>query len=382
MSVRRLQMAIALAVVLGMGSTARAQWGYPGGYGGMGWGGWGGGGETVQGSVARGMGAFAAGAGQYNEQTAVANSINATTLARWNEYEYQAQKEANKNERLRRAQRQQTINTAREDVEKRLRDNPEQRDIFQGDALNLAVEDITDPRIYAKALKGAKVTIGGQTVRNIPFQYAPGGITVSIHRLTQEPPPKALMADRYAADRAAMKTVGPQIRESLKEGQIPDPALVDKALALVSALETKVATDLPKGSRDRNEADKYLKALHGLLAMLKTPAIDVLLAGAEKRPDINLGQLLEFMNAFNLRFGPATTPTQRLVYTNLWQKLDTLRDEVAPALASSAAPAPSSTAPHEFFQGMDYRDLNKKAPAPPAPPAAPAPPAPAVPPNS
>ena len=37
---------------------ARAQYRYPGGYGG--WGGWGGGGSTVQGSVARGMGVYAA----------------------------------------------------------------------------------------------------------------------------------------------------------------------------------------------------------------------------------------------------------------------------------------------------------------------------------
>ncbi len=54
---------------------------------------------------------------------------------------------------------------------------------------------------------------------------------------------------------------------------------------------------------------EFLKALHGLVAMLDTPALDLILAGVEKRPEATLGELLGFMNAFNFRFGPATTPT-------------------------------------------------------------------------
>ena len=62
-----------------MGTSARAQYHYPPGYGGYGWGGWGGGGTSSVGSTARGMGAFAAGAGYYNVNTAQARSINAQT---------------------------------------------------------------------------------------------------------------------------------------------------------------------------------------------------------------------------------------------------------------------------------------------------------------
>ena len=63
------------------GREAQAQYYYPYGYGygGYGFGGWG---ETPQGSIARGMGAFAAGAGVYNYDTAVADSINADTVIR------------------------------------------------------------------------------------------------------------------------------------------------------------------------------------------------------------------------------------------------------------------------------------------------------------
>jgi hypothetical protein len=71
-------------------------------------------------------------------------------------------------------------------VQKRLRDNPERADILSGDALNVALDEINDPRVYAKALQGAKATIGGQTIRNIPFQSASAAITMSIHQLTKD----------------------------------------------------------------------------------------------------------------------------------------------------------------------------------------------------
>src|SRR5206468_1518000 len=77
---------IAPALVLALTSgAARAQYGYP--VGRYGFGGWGGG-STVQGDIARGLGNLAAGAGAYNEQTAVANSINADTVMRLNHYIY------------------------------------------------------------------------------------------------------------------------------------------------------------------------------------------------------------------------------------------------------------------------------------------------------
>src|SRR3954451_663746 len=76
-----------LAVVFaGSGTWAHAQYRYPAGYGGGG--GWGGGGATVQGSIASGMGNYAAGAGAYNVQTAQARSMNAQTAMQWNDYMY------------------------------------------------------------------------------------------------------------------------------------------------------------------------------------------------------------------------------------------------------------------------------------------------------
>ena len=351
------------ALLFIQGAGAQAQWGYPGGYGGYGWGGWGG--QTAQGDIARGLGAYAMGAGYYNQQTAVANSINTDTVMRWNQYVYEAQMNANRLHQGKLAMERFQTNQAADKIRDRLRNNPERAEIYRGDALNVVLDEINDPRIYVKALQSSQVKIGGETIRNIPFQYASAAITVSIHQLVNGGPPKALMAPQFAADRETIKALGQEIRKQIEDDKNPDKATIGKLLAAINQAEAKVEKLLPKNTKDRVEADRYLKALHGLVAMLDTPAMDLLLAGVEKRPDATLGELLGFMNAFNLRFGPATTPKQKEVYDSLYPKLVDLRNQVAPALAAaSAATANVGTEPGEFFSGMSYQDLQKRASAP------------------
>ena len=355
-------LAMALAV-LPRGS-AEAQWGY-------GWGGYGGGASTGQGDMARGMGVLAAGAGQYNEQTAVARSINANTAMQWNQYVYQSQLEANHRYQRRMAEKRYGNAQAREKIAERLRNDPEPRDIHSGDALNAAYDEINDPRVYAKALAGAKVKIGGQAIRDIPFQYAAAAISTSIHQiLTKGSAPAPLKTPDFAPERTQLQALAVAIHKKTDVGENPDPADITKALSLVEAAETKTERVYPANSRQRTESLKYLKALHGLLRMMETPAINLLLSGAEKRPEATLGELMMFMQAYNLRFGPATTPRQREVYDSLYPKLVSLRSQVAPALAGSRptpAAGPDSSEAPEVFSGMSAQDL--KRPAPPTPPA-------------
>lgn len=363
-----------LVAVLGFQlKSAQAQYAryeYPRGYANFGWGGWGAemGGQTIGGDAARGLGTLAASAGSYNQQTAEARAVNADTVTKWNQYWYESQVAANRSVRERMEKRQAGTNQALDKLHKRLRDHPEPRDIYQGSALNVAAEEINDPRVYAKALAAANVKIGGETIRDIPFQHAAGAITTSIHRLTQGQPPAALMTPTFEPYRKAFRPFGQEIRKQLDEGDKVDPETVKKALALIVAAEAKVAETLQKNSRERVEADKYLKALHGLIAMLNTPALDFLLAGVEKRPDATLADLLQFMNAFNLRFGVAETQKQKAVYDALYPKLVALRNEIAPILAKAPEASSSGSEAGEFFSGMAYDDIKKKAPTPPPQP--------------
>lgn len=375
MGSRTLKASAALAAVLlmGVGGSARAQFGM--GYGG--WGGWGMmmGGETVAGANARGLGMLNVGAGVYNEKTAVANSINTDTVMRWNEYLYQSNVNAARTHRARLAQRQEAVAKTGESLEDRLRNNPTERDILQGSALNVAVEQISDPRVYTKALTSAKAKVGGPTIRNIPFQSAAQAISTSVYQITRGGVPRALQAPIFEADRAELRKIIDKIRAETEEGKDINPADLEAAQAKLLKIRKDFETTVKRNSPGYAEADRFLKAAYGLTRMLETPAMNVLLAGVESRPDIPLSELLNFMTTFNLRFGPATTPDQRAAYQKLWPMVDKVRDETVAALAETApATATETAANHEaaadFFSGVEHEALIKKpTPAPvPAPP--------------
>jgi hypothetical protein len=359
--------AAALCFLTLSGPSAQAQWGFPGGFGEFGWGGWGGGVGTHEGDVARGMGMFAMGVGQYNKHTAVADSINVDTVKRWNQYVHEAQMESN------RRRREQLTNDRNRTVEavaatqKRLRDNPEPRDILQGDALNVALDEITDPRVYYRILPAARERVGGANIRAIPFRYGAAAITVGLHQLATEAVPAPLRTPEFEADREAFKRLDQEIVRQIAADQEPDPKTVNQLLAAIYAAEDKAAKTLRPNSLESKQADRYLKALHGLVVMLKAPALDDILDGSEKRADASLGDLLNFMTSFNLRFGPAVTPPQRQAYTALYPQLVKLRDESAKVLAGTTPKQPavaSAASIEDFFSTMTYDDLRKKAPKP------------------
>ena len=285
---------------------------------------------------------------------------------RWNEYVYQSQLEANRRYQRRMAEKRYGNTQAREKIADRLRNAPEPRDIASGDALNVAYDEINDPRVYAKALKSAGVTIGGKVIRDIPFQYAAAAISTSIHGImTKGSAPASLKTAEFTPERDELKALAVSIHKKTDVGENPDPADLTRAWRWSRRPRRRSTPPTSANSRERTEATKYLKALHGLLRMMETPAIDLLLAGAEKRPEATLGQLLMFMQAYNLRFGPATTPRQREVYDLLYPKLVAVRSEVAPALGGAAAPAttppagPEGAAAGEVFSGMTARDLKR-----------------------
>lgn len=355
-------MTLTLAVYLtAYAHQSHAQFVYPGAYGGYGWGGWGNIGGTVGGDYARGLGVFAAGAGEYNRKTAAAASINADTVMRWNQYIYLSQQDANRAYGETVARREKRTKTAQAEIDRRLRENPDQRDIDSGSALNVAVEEITDPRAYFRAMKSAKAIVGGETVRDIPFQYARAGITSSIHQLTKGEPPKALMTPAFDSDRAALKAIHVKLRSQLENGGEPDPATIDEAKKIIETAHAKAVKLYAKNSRDLAESERYMKALLGLVGMLETPALSVLLSGVETHPEITLDQLLVFMNSFNLRFGKAANPKQRAAYAKLYPMLKALRVEVVASLAKAPPIKPSGHEAEDFFSSMSYEDIEKQA---------------------
>jgi hypothetical protein len=238
--------------------------------------------------------------------------------------------------------------------------------------MNVALDEVTGPKVYARALKGAKLPMPGTVIREIPFNYAAGALTLSVDNLTKDGPPPLLKGPEFDADRAALRAVAQKIRAQADAEQPVDPSLIDQAQAMIKAIDAKIVANpggkYKKFSPPYDAARNYLKGLYGLLSMLETPAINVLLAGVEKRPDTTMGDLLSFMQSFNLRFGPAKTPEQRAIYAQIFPALDGIRDEInASGIAPTDPGRPSGTVPADFFSGMDYGHLDAKRTPPPAP---------------
>lgn len=353
--------ALAAAVSAGMAHPAQAQYGY-----GYGFGGWGGdnSAHTAGGDMARGMGALAAGAGYYNLNTAEARAINANTAANWNEYLYQSQQVTNRKYYAHLAEQTKENKKTTEAIYLRLRDNPNKYDVYRGDALNVIFDALCSPKVDLFSLKSTTTKFPGEMIRDVPFQYAAGAITTTVHQvLTKGSAPKVLMGEAFRPENLQLREIGDKIRdENEKTGHI-DPETLDQAETLLKALQQKVATRLPANTKDRLECDRFLKAAIGLSRMLRTPAINVLLSDAAKHPEASVGDLLAFMKAYNLRFGVANSPREREVYDRLFPLMVKIRDEAFPKAKPDLPPEVETNIDHpaEFFSQL------KEKPVPPAP---------------
>jgi hypothetical protein len=336
-------MAVVIVGLAASAAPARAQfYVVPGPYDGT-WGGYGGWGSTVQGDVAWGLGVWAAGAGAYNALTAQAEAIDAATLFRSNQYLFLAQRDANRRYWGRQRARQDEIVAVREATRRRLRERPDAHDVNSGNALNMVLDDLETPRISLHNLKWSKARLDGSLVRDLPLQYAPAAITITVASLLSDRPPAALTAPGAADQGQALAGLAARLRADI-EGRtsLPPEALV-LAIEQVRAARAQLETVLPPASPARREAETYLEGLAILCGLLGSPAAPVFRAGTGGRPETDLVGLIEAMELQGFRFGVARTPRQRSVYAALYPLLASLRDE--------AGVARGATRPHRPRRG-------------------------------
>ena len=310
------------------------------------------------------LGMFAAGLGQYNLHTAKADSINIDTIMRFNEYIWESQQTANRIQMRRRAERRQRVNEGVATTYARLRDNPERADVHRGDALNVILDELSAPGIYSRSISAAQAPLSTALVKGLPFRYAPQAITISLDELANRVP--AVIKDpSFDKERLALKAIAARARS---ESEMDDPIPIEtlrSVRAAIKQLQDRIRSDVPAG-RNRNEADNFLKAAYGLARMMETPEISAFLRDLDKVETTSLSSLLGFMFAFNLRFGVASTPSQRTAYDELFTKLRAVRDQLFPKDdAPVAIGAPVRSHPEwaqEFFSGMDLNEIQEKKP--------------------
>ena len=318
---RRFRFALGLVVILLFSAgTARAlDWG---------WGGWGNWVDTPEGSLASGLGQYYTGAGIYNKMTAIGDSINADTMMRWNEYMYEASLEATRRTVARRRGNSERIRTARREILKNLQENPTASDIENGNALNAALTQLSDPKISSSVLKLAKAPLDASVIREIPFRNASEAVTIVLSQVKAVTKWPAVLADeRFAAERKAFDEIVDKALQEDEDGDISADTL-KRAHDLVRGLRAKLAATPLEGTKANQEASRFIKTVAGLIRMLERPDTSEAFNQLRMVKSTSLGNLIAFMEVFNLQFGAATTPTQRALYRQIFPVLDQLRDRV------------------------------------------------------
>ena len=128
-------------------------------------------------------------------------------------------------------------------------------------------------------------------------------------------------------------------------------------------------------SPDYIPAHDTIKAMAGLTKMLYSPKVEEIIAELEDYQGTTLGDLLSFMQAFNLRFAPANSFRQR---QHLLEALSdarragerTFAAQAAQAVGRTTAPAAEDwatkavdglkSAAVDFFKDMDWKHLSGK----------------------
>jgi hypothetical protein len=299
-------------------ANASAQYGYPAGYSGYGWGGWG---STVPGSIARGLGAFNMGRGAYNETTAVASSINTDTVMRWNQYAYLSQQEANSQYGAHLRAEHNRIDRMRAEIQDRLRNHPTTRDITDGDALNVLLTILQNPVNSGATLSWIKTPVKAELIQEIPFAFASEGFAICLNQMMMnEQWPLALRVEAFRQEREGLKSaVEAALAEDVK-GDL-EPKTIEAVQAAIDRLRVKLEQLVPQTSPDYIPAHQTIKAMAGLTKMLYSPQVEQILAELEDYRGTTLGELLSFMQAFNLRFATANSFRQRQIYLKLYPLL-------------------------------------------------------------
>lgn len=296
--------------------VAHGQWGgnYPRGYGGYGWGGWG---ANPQSGYMAGLGAYARGEGVYVLDQARANSINADTMIKWNKALRARQKA------LREEQQKED---ARKEADRRERVT--ERQIEDGTTLNAVLLQILDFDPAAVRSAASKVRLSPTAFREIPFEWDSEAVTICLDQLTaQSDLPPTLTDPMYTHERDALRAA---VTAALKEDE----------RGTVSHAARKRITDAVAAFREKYKANgggvdeitspeqDYFNTVAALVPLLNDPSMRKILSELDETKGATVGDLIAFMNAYNLRFGASTSPQQAEFYRTLLPILIGIRDSI------------------------------------------------------
>jgi hypothetical protein len=335
---------------------------YPPGYGRYGWGGWGTPAVDPAGGYMAGLGSFARGQGVYELLDAEAQAINTETMKKWN-VELRARQQA-----LQEARRQADA-AAQAQREARV----ERMELEDGTTLNNLLMQIYGFDPTAARSSRAQAPLGAAAVREIPFEWNTEAITICINQLTaRDALPLPLTEDTFAADRSGL---GQAVEAALQEDAKGDvsAATMKRLTSAIASFRARFLKLVSKDDPDYGSCEDYFSTLGSLSRLLHDPSMKKALGELESVRAITVGDLISFMQTYNLRFGPVTTAQQLQIYQTLVGLLKGVLNDFGPAPAPAPAPPPPApgidpkdgkalqNAAKGAFKDMDWQHLDAHA---------------------
>jgi hypothetical protein len=290
-------------------------------------------GSTWQGDYLRGVGIAAYGMGVYNEKTAIANQINANTFIMMNEYFAAVAKQGAWENAERRRQELRKINDLRKQIYERLHDNPELRDVFTGDALNVTLSDLTDPKIDDSTSRFAQVPLDPGIIRQIPFKLGERNESFSMNRLSMRRKkwPVFFQDDTYKPARDAYQRAVDHGLDLAIDGKMEEEALraVEQAIdGLENALMSAPIVHEVRNQKLYSDAKAKLDILKRTEGLFMDSKVQRAFAEIDNYSGTTVDELRLFMQKHGLTFANADTPDEKVLFPKLYMALKLHREKV------------------------------------------------------
>ena len=288
-------------------------------------------GSNAEGDYLRGVGIAADGLGSYNWKSAIGDSILTDTAIRADQYV----REVLRQDRVRSANieraKQARFDANFNAILQRIRERPEMRDVITGNALNAVMEQLNDPGITDSALRLASARVSIEEIRRIPFALSEKGVTFSMRQLSAKGKGQwevAFQDPSFALVRKGYERALDSALEHMIDRNVPD-SVIETYKAAVQAFATKLdEKPWPPGDKLRTEANDRIRVMRQITEVLKVKGTQDALAELDSYGGTTVNDLRKFMNGHKLRFGPAQTNEERLLYRQLYETLVGVRELV------------------------------------------------------
>jgi hypothetical protein len=297
-----------------------------------------------------GLGSYARGQGVYALEKARADAINLETMLRWNKA-LRARQLALREEQRKEAARNEAERAAR----------VSQDELADGTTLNNLLLQVLDSDPGVAKSARSRAPLSPAAIREIPFEWDSEAVTLCIDQMTgTDSLPSLLMDPKFAEERRALRAaVGQALKEDAKGNvSLTTRKRVDEAVAGFRAKFLKNSADFEV---DYAASQDYFTTLAGLSRLLNDPSMKAFLRQLDDGQERTVGDLVAFMNAFNLRFGPATSDRQIDIYRRLVPALTAVRDAAVAAGTAPSTPdrtgAGLRSAAKAAFKGMSWNDF-------------------------